>query len=100
MQAARATPLLIALALLCSAAVHADDSKKGKASVRAQTEKRKPAPRPPAKSVSKQVVKDGEAEARLIAIYKLAGQAKGREALALAERLVKDHPNVQLAQLV
>jgi murein L,D-transpeptidase YafK len=46
------------------------------------------------------VNKDGEAEARLIEIYKLAGQAKGREALAKAGRLVHDHPNFQLAQLV
>ena len=44
--------------------------------------------------------RDGQAEARLIAIYKLIGQAKTREALSLAERLVKDHPNFQLAQLV
>ena len=45
-------------------------------------------------------VRDGEAEARLIDIYKLAGQSKAREALAKAERLVQDHPNFQLAQLV
>ena len=43
---------------------------------------------------------DGQAEARLIAIYKLIGQARTREALPLAERLVKEHPNFQLAQLV
>lgn len=46
------------------------------------------------------VARDGEAEARLIEVYKLAGQSKGREALAKAERLVNDHPNFQLAQLV
>lgn len=44
--------------------------------------------------------RDGQAEGRLIAIYKLIGQAKTREALPLAERLVKDQPNFQLAQLV
>lgn len=44
--------------------------------------------------------RDGEAEARLIEIYKLLGQAQPREALAKAEGLVKDHPNFQLAQLV
>lgn len=43
---------------------------------------------------------DGQAEARLIAIYKLIGQAKTRQALPLAEKLVLDHPNFQLAQLV
>ena len=41
-----------------------------------------------------------QAEARLIEIYKLIGQAKTREALPLAERLVKEHPTFQLAQLV
>lgn len=44
--------------------------------------------------------RDGLAEARLIDIYKLIGQAKTREALPLAERLVREHPNFQLAQLV
>jgi L,D-transpeptidase YnhG len=45
-------------------------------------------------------VRDGEAEARLIEIYKLIGQAQTRPALAKAEALVRDHPNFQLAQLV
>ena len=44
--------------------------------------------------------RDGLAEARLIDIYKLIGKAKTREALPLAESLVRDHPNFQLAQLV
>ena len=39
--------------------------------------------------------RDGQAEARLIEIYKLIGQAKTRPALALAEKLVTDHPNFQ-----
>lgn len=43
---------------------------------------------------------DGQAEARLIEIYRLIGQLKTRPALALAEKLVKEHPNFQLAQLV
>ena len=43
---------------------------------------------------------DGQAEARLIEIYRLIGQLKTRPALALAEKLVKVHPNFQLAQLV
>lgn len=42
----------------------------------------------------------GRAEARLIAVYHLIGQAKPREALQEAEALVRDHPNFQLAQLV
>lgn len=45
-------------------------------------------------------VRDGEAEARLIEIYRLIGEAKTRAALAKAESLVKDHPNFSLAQLV
>ncbi|MBI2771367.1 MAG: L,D-transpeptidase family protein [Burkholderiales bacterium] len=44
--------------------------------------------------------RDGEAEARLIEIYKLIGASQAREALARAEALVRDHPNFQLAQLV
>ncbi len=47
----------------------------------------------------RQPVRDGEAEARLIAVYQLVGQARGREALRAAEKLVRDHPNFQLAQL-
>ena len=34
--------------------------------------------------------RDGQAEARLIDIYKLIGQAKTREAMPLAESLVRD----------
>ena len=45
-------------------------------------------------------VRDGETEARLIEVYRLVGQARGREAMVRAEALVKDHPNFQLAQLV
>jgi len=44
--------------------------------------------------------RDGEAEARLIEIYRLIGQARTRDALKKAEALVRDHPNFQLAQLV
>ena len=40
------------------------------------------------------------AEARLIQIYQLIGQSKSRDALKLAEKLVADHPNFALAQLV
>ncbi|MDP1688439.1 MAG: hypothetical protein Q8L67_24670, partial [Hydrogenophaga sp.] len=42
----------------------------------------------------------GQAEARLIGIYQLISQGQHREALAQADRLVKDHPNFQLAHLV
>ncbi len=40
------------------------------------------------------------AEARLIAVYRLVGQSRHRQALEQAEALVRDHPNFQLAQLV
>lgn len=42
----------------------------------------------------------GRAEARLIEVYQLISQGEHRKALALAERLVQDHPNFHLAQLV
>ena len=40
------------------------------------------------------------AEARLLEIYKLMAQEEPRKALDLAEKLVRDFPNFQLAQLV
>ncbi|APW43216.1 L,D-transpeptidase family protein [Rhodoferax saidenbachensis] len=43
---------------------------------------------------------DGVAEARLIEIYNLIGQAQNRTAFEKAEALVEDHPTFQLAQLV
>jgi L,D-transpeptidase YnhG len=44
--------------------------------------------------------RDGQAEARLIEIYRLIGRGSSSEALRKAEDLVHDHPNFQLAQLV
>ena len=95
------TSVLTVLALLCSASAFAQSTEKkprsaGKASTAASANRLTPAKL----AAAKPVIKDGEAEARLIEIYKLAGQSKGREALARAERLVQDHPNFQLAQLV
>jgi len=43
---------------------------------------------------------DGLAEARLIEVYKLAGQGRTREALQRTEALLRDYPHFQLAQLV
>ena len=54
----------------------------------------------PARKAAPAAPRDGEAEARLIEIYKLIGQAHTRAALVRAEALVKDHPNFGLAQLV
>ena len=84
---------------------HAETRKNKKsAETIAFTEKHKPKLRkakvqPVSESIANQN-RDGQAEARLIEIYKLIGQAKTRQALPLAERLVREHPNFQLAQLV
>ncbi|MES2954070.1 MAG: L,D-transpeptidase [Pseudomonadota bacterium] len=96
--------LFVAFSVMCGAASGAvtgadsssDKSKKNTSQNAAAEKKRQSTPRPPPRTE----IRDGEAEARLIEIYKLAGQAKGREALAKAERLVNTHPNFQLAQLV
>lgn len=45
-------------------------------------------------------VDSGLAEARLIEVYRLVAKSQTREALDQAERLVRDYPNFQLAQLV
>lgn len=42
----------------------------------------------------------GQAEARLISVYRLISEGKHREALAKADQLVRDHPNFHLAHLV
>ncbi len=98
MQRASAALLFTASSLLCGAAASAQTLLPQKNGVRSTAEQHKSSPRPAVRAKSK--AKDGEAEARLIEIYKLAGQAKSRDALAQAERLVNDHPNFQLAQLV
>ncbi len=56
----------------------------------------KPAPR----VARAPVTRDGQAEAMLIEVYRLIGQARLRDALAKAEKLVAEHPTFQLAQLV
>ena len=79
---------LLTLALMGSMTAHAGHVK--------HTAKHKPA-RQPAPVMKDQ---DGVAEARLIAVYKLIGQAQNREALAKADQLVAEYPHFQLAQLV
>ncbi|MDH4416148.1 hypothetical protein DBR12_00740 [Acidovorax sp. HMWF029] len=49
--------------------------------------------------VSSEALRDGQAEARLMAVYKLVAEGRGREALVQAESLARDYPNFQLAQL-
>ena len=99
--AAACVALSVALTALPA---HAEIKKSSKTAESASTEKRKPKLRmakmqPTAKSVARED-REGQAEAQLIDIYKLIGQAKTRQALPLAERLVREHPNFQLAQLV
>ncbi len=48
----------------------------------------------------KQKANGFDAEARLIQIYQRIGLGQTREALSLADKLVADYPNFQLAQLV
>ncbi|MES2509240.1 MAG: L,D-transpeptidase family protein [Pseudomonadota bacterium] len=94
---------------LATPLAHAKKEKRSKAERAAAAESRKAAraerktrqvKQARAPIVPKAVVRDGEAEARLIEIYKLIGQAKTREALGKAEVLVQDAPTFQLAQLV
>ena len=95
MQRASATLLVTALSVMCGPAPAQNVDKRKPHAATAS-----PSSAAPSRAVVRPAVKDGEAEARLIEIYKLAGQARGREALVKAERLVDDHPNFQLAQLV
>lgn len=88
MQRAAAALLFVAVSVMCGAVTATDTS-----SIKSKKNS-------PHNATARPDIRDGEAEARLIEIYKLAGQAKGREALAKAERLVNTHPNFQLAQLV
>ena len=46
------------------------------------------------------VRRDGEAEAKLLEVYRLVGLGQIKPAMTKAEALVKAHPNFQLAQLV
>ncbi len=101
------TATLVALLLSVAApSAHAEKKKRKKAdaALEANADKSKKSSRK-SRSVAANALanaenRDGQAEARLIDIYKLIGQAKTREAMPLAESLVRDHPNFQLAQLV
>ena len=94
------TAACIVLSVALSALpAHAETQKNKKPTDTAATEKRKTKVQPAPESLANEN-RDGQAEARLIEIYKLIGQAKTRQALPLAERLVREHPNFQLAQLV
>eukprot|EP01034_Spumella_vulgaris_P035177 gene35176-43365_t len=49
--------------------------------------------------VAPKALQDGQAETRLLKVYQLASEGRGREALAQAESLAREYPNFQLAQL-
>ena len=51
-------------------------------------------------TVPQALQKDGDAESRLIAVYRLIGEGEAGKALALAEKMVGDYPQFQLGQLV
>lgn len=105
MKSATLAVLLLATAMLASAGTTDPGERKKRKKKPAATSQaaekpraRKPAPVAPV-AKPRPAVRDGETEARLIEVYRLIGQARGREALAKAEALVRDHPNFQLAQL-
>jgi len=98
----------IALSVALSALpAYAEALKRKKTAGIVTTEQRRSKPAKPRKAKLPASTESGrlespgsQAEARLIDIYRLIGQARTREALPLAERLVREHPNFQLAQLV
>ncbi len=72
-------------ALLCTPAAAAQPSKSARAQAKVQATPK---------------ANGSDAEARLLQIYQRIGAAQTREALKLADQLVKDYPNFALAQLV
>ena len=61
---------------------------------------RRAAAEPRANPAPSAALQDGQAEARLLAVYKLINEGRQRDALAQAESLARDYPHFQLAQLV
>ncbi|NBT92658.1 MAG: hypothetical protein EBT37_08705, partial [Betaproteobacteria bacterium] len=55
---------------------------------------------PPAKETPGLSRADGKSEQRLLEVLGLMARGENREALAKVEKLVADHPNFQLAQLI
>ena len=81
---------LFLAALLQAAPAHAQSGKVRRAATQPSTE-------PADTNVPN--LRDGQAETRLLAVYKLIAEGRSREALAQAETLARDYPNFQLAQL-
>ena len=101
---AQAATFLIALSgLLAVAGASAQTSQPTRAqvqSLQASAATTPQARRPTTRTIRNREIRDGQAENRLIEVYRLIGQGKPREALQKAESLVNEHPNFQLAQLV
>lgn len=98
----QAVVALGAAALLCAPVAEAANERQAKQrpAKTAKASKTSRTAKPPRALLKAPVARAGEAEARLIEIYRLVGAGKARQALARAEALVRDHPNFQLAQLV
>ena len=92
--------LCLALTALMALPALAESQAPHRAGAKPAAAKTQPVATQPTARATVRQTREGEAEARLIDIYKLIGQANTREALSKAENLVKDHPNFQLAQLV
>ncbi|MET0311865.1 MAG: L,D-transpeptidase [Burkholderiaceae bacterium] len=92
MKRAFAAVLVLAMAALAAGPAAAEARKKDRA------KQKSTAPAKAARAAPRG--KDGEAEARLLEIYRLIGHARSRDALSKAQSLVAEHPNFQLAQLV
>ena len=90
-KAAVSAVLLAALAQ-AAAPVYSQPQKARRAGQATPAAKVAAAPKPPE-------LRDGQAEARLMEVYRLAARGQGREALAQAESLARDYPHFQLAQL-
>ena len=102
-RAQAATVLIVLTGLLAAVGASAQTSQPTRLqaqSLQAPAAATPPARRPTARMIRNREIRDGQAENRLIEVYRLIGQAMPREALRKAENLVKDYPNFQLAQLV
>ena len=95
--AARAL-LLAALALQVAAPLQAQSHKPRRAAHETPSPKQAKGVQAAAPAASPSL-RDGQAEARLLEVYRLAARGQGREALVQAESLARDYPNFQLAQL-
>ena len=80
--------LAVSLLLATPALSQGPDRGKGRRTARPAPTAPPPAP-----------LRDGQAEARLLQVFRLTSEGHHREALKQAERLVRDYPHFQLAQL-